>query len=278
MNSIRDCFPLWDLSDGGFVAPDHGLPKSRTFVDHFPSDLEAEGPSGETIQNDIEQTFSQYPNTRSRNRREAMTEREIQSHILSEDEKSDVGETDEAFNTAEESDEEFVNNYSWFNPHAPNAYFRINFAAKIGVSPDLMFAVFAAVQDGVAISYEDAMKSKQKDLYVAAMNAEYEGMLAQNVFELKDLPTNRKSVKGKWVFRKKFDMFGKLIKIKARWVAKGFTQVQGQDYFETFAAVAKLKSVRVFLATATSLKLDVYQHDVPQAFLGTGLNGSNSRF
>jgi hypothetical protein len=66
-------------------------------------------------------------------------------------------------------------------------------------------------------------------------------------------------------------MHGELIKIKARWVAKGFTQIYGQDYLETFAAVAKLKSVRSFLAIASALNLLVYQHDVPQAFLGTKL-------
>jgi hypothetical protein len=85
------------------------------------------------------------------------------------------------------------------------------------------------------------------------------------------MPERRKAIKGKWVFRKKFDMHGELIKIKARWVAKGFTQIFGQDYIETFAAVAKLKSVRSFLAIASALNLLVYQHDVPQAFLGTNL-------
>jgi len=192
-------------------------------------DSHDEEPSGTTAQEDErEEIFPQYPNTRSRGRREAMTESEIQSNLLYEDEKSKGGETDEAFDTAEESDDEFCANYSWFNPHAPNVHFRINFAkssAKIGVSPYLMFAVFAAVQDGVAITYEDAMKSREKDLYVLAMQSEYEGIKSQGVYELKEIPQGRKSIKGKWVFRKKFDMHGKLIKIKARWVAKGFTQV-----------------------------------------------------
>jgi len=54
-------------------------------------------------------------------------------------------------------DEEFANrewyksNFSWFNPHAPNAKFRIEFAkgaSKIGVSPDLMYSVFNATRRG----------------------------------------------------------------------------------------------------------------------------------
>ena len=91
------------------------------------------------------------------------------------------------------------------------------------------------------------------------------------MYELKELPQGRKSIKGKWVFRKKYDMYGNLIKIKARWVAKGFTQVYGEDYFETFAAVAKMKSLRSFLAICSALSLEAFQHDVPQAFLGTSL-------
>jgi len=237
---------------------------------------ETEYPSGTTIIHE-EQIETEYPNTRSRSRREAMTSSEIQENILTEDAEGEVEDLEDL----EAESEDFVDDdilqsshYSWFNPHAPNYKFRVNFArsaAKIGVSPSLMFAVFAAIQEGVAVTYEDAMKSKEKVLYQEAMKKEYEGMLSQSVYELAKLPKDRKSVKGKWVFRKKFEMFGKLIKIKARWVAKGFTQVHGQDYFETFAAVAKLKSVRVYLAIASALKLDVFQHDVPQAFLGTGL-------
>jgi len=167
----------------------------------------------------------------------------------------------------------YTSNYSWFNPHAKNAKFRIDFATgarKIGLPPDLLFAVFSAVNEE-ELTYEEAMRSEDAHLYLQAMQLEFDGMLDQRVYDLADMPADRKAIKGKWVFRKKYDMFGELIKIKARWVGKGFTQIQGKDYFETFAAVAKMKSVRVFLSICTALDLEVYQHDVPQAFLGTDL-------
>ena len=248
-------------------------PSGTTINDNVESITEQEDNETPTPQND-ESPPQQYPNTRSR--RLAMTPSEInqiRSELTEEKEVDPIPQDDEEEEWFNAKDS-FSTNHSWFNPLAPHANFRVNFArgaAKLGISPDLLFATFVAIQDGVAISYEKAMESKEKDYYIAAMQAEVEGMKAQKVYELAEMPKERKAIKGKWVFRKKFDMYGDLIKIKARWVAKGFTQVYGQDYFETFAAVAKLKSVRTFLAIASALTLHIYQHDVPQAFLGTTL-------
>ena len=209
-----------ELEDDMFADPDHSPNET------IENPEETNEPSGTTANEEViadnvsvsNQLLSQnYPNTRSRSRREAVTTENIPD---------DSDEDSEEFFNAEDSEEAdapYSSHYSWFNPCAPNSKFRINFArsaAKIGVSPDIMFAVFAAIQEGVATSYEEAMKSKEKDLYLAAMKAEYEGICSNGTFELAELPSNRKSIKGKWVFRKKFDMHGNLTKIKARWVAK----------------------------------------------------------
>jgi len=52
------------------------------------------------------------------------------------------------------------------------------------------------------------------------------------------------------VYTKKYDKNGNVKKYKARLVAKGYTQIQGIDYFETFAPVAKFKSIRTLAALA----------------------------
>ncbi len=63
-------------------------------------------------------------------------------------------------------------------------------------------------------------------------------------------PEEVKPIGCKWVFKKKTNMDGNVITYKGRLVAKGFTQVHGVDYDETFSLVAMLKSIRILLATA----------------------------
>jgi Reverse transcriptase (RNA-dependent DNA polymerase) len=71
----------------------------------------------------------------------------------------------------------------------------------------------------------------------------------------------------KWVFRNKSDADGVVVRNKARLVAKGYTQMEGVDFDETFAPVARLESIRLLLAIACSLNIKLYQMDVKSAFL-----------
>ena len=71
----------------------------------------------------------------------------------------------------------------------------------------------------------------------------------------------------KWVFRNKMDEQGVVIRNKARLVAKGYSQQEGIDYDETFAPVARLEAIRIFLAFAAHSDFKVYQMDVKSAFL-----------
>jgi hypothetical protein len=52
----------------------------------------------------------------------------------------------------------------------------------------------------------------------------------------------------KWVFKNKQDQDGIMVRNKARLVAQGYTQVEGLDYDETYAPVARLKAIRILLA------------------------------
>jgi hypothetical protein len=71
----------------------------------------------------------------------------------------------------------------------------------------------------------------------------------------------------KWVFRNKQDEFGVITKNKARLVGKGYTQVEGLDFGETYAPVARLESIRILLAYATHHDFKLHQMDVKSAFL-----------
>ena len=64
------------------------------------------------------------------------------------------------------------------------------------------------------------------------------------------IPEGRKAIENKWIFKKKTDVDGNVTVYKDRLVAKGFRQVHGIDYDETFSPVAMLKSIRILLAVA----------------------------
>jgi hypothetical protein len=81
------------------------------------------------------------------------------------------------------------------------------------------------------------------------------------------LSPNQNVVGTKWVFRNKQDEHGVVIRNKARLVAKGYSQVEGFDFDETYAPVARLESIRLLLAYATYHGFKLYQMDVKSAFL-----------
>ncbi|KAD7477010.1 hypothetical protein E3N88_00146 [Mikania micrantha] len=89
----------------------------------------------------------------------------------------------------------------------------------------------------------------------------------QQVWELVPLPQGKCAIGTKWVFRNKTDENGQIFKNKARLVVHGFSQEEGIDYDETFAPVARLEAIRLFLAYAALHKLKVFQMDVKSAFL-----------
>eukprot|EP00253_Pinus_taeda_P036485 PITA_36485 len=95
----------------------------------------------------------------------------------------------------------------------------------------------------------------------------YHSLLANDTWDLVPLLRERKLVRCKWVYRTKYGLDGKVDKHKARFVGKGFSQVEGIDYTETFSATAKMNSIRLVLSLAATFKWEVHQMDVKYAFL-----------
>ena len=88
-----------------------------------------------------------------------------------------------------------------------------------------------------------------------------------NVWELIPRPSETNVIGTRWIFKNKMDENGTIIRNKARLVAQGYTQIEGVDFGETFAPVARLEFVRLLLAIACHLRFKVYQMDVKSAFL-----------
>ncbi|GKC59601.1 retrovirus-related pol polyprotein from transposon TNT 1-94 [Tanacetum coccineum] len=71
----------------------------------------------------------------------------------------------------------------------------------------------------------------------------------------------------KWIYKVKLDKYGDVLKNKARLVAKEYLQVEGIDFKESFAPVARIKAIRIFIANTASKNMSIYQMDVKTTFL-----------
>ena len=80
-------------------------------------------------------------------------------------------------------------------------------------------------------------------------------------------PAKHNIIGTKWIFRNKQDEDGIVVRNKARLVAQGYTQIEGIDFGETYAQVARLESICVMLAFAHHHNILLYQMDVKSAFL-----------
>ncbi|GJY98033.1 retrovirus-related pol polyprotein from transposon TNT 1-94 [Tanacetum coccineum] len=79
------------------------------------------------------------------------------------------------------------------------------------------------------------------------------------------------AIGSKWVFKNKKDELGIVTRNKARLVAQGYSREEGIDYDETFAPIARMEAIRIFLAFATYMNFKVFQIDVKSAFLNRKL-------
>nr|GFB43553.1 retrovirus-related Pol polyprotein from transposon TNT 1-94 [Tanacetum cinerariifolium] len=92
------------------------------------------------------------------------------------------------------------------------------------------------------------------------------------VWELVDRPLCKNIINMKWLWKNKRDEENTVIRNKSRLVAKGYAQKEGVDFEESFAPVARLEAVRLFITYATHKSFTVYQMDVKTAFLYGPLN------
>ncbi|GJS78347.1 retrovirus-related pol polyprotein from transposon TNT 1-94 [Tanacetum coccineum] len=86
-------------------------------------------------------------------------------------------------------------------------------------------------------------------------------------WELVPCPDNIFLIKLKWIYKVKTDEFGGVLKNKARLIAQGFRQEEGIDFKESFAPVARIEAIRIFVANAAHKNMIIYQMDVKMAFL-----------
>ena len=102
--------------------------------------------------------------------------------------------------------------------------------------------------------------------WVNAMHEELNNFTRNQVWDLVERPKNYNVIGTKWVFRNKQNKDGMVVRNKARLVAPGFTQVEGFDFGETFAPVARLEAIRILLAYACSHNIIFFSNGCEKCF------------
>ena len=99
------------------------------------------------------------------------------------------------------------------------------------------------------------------------MEEELSQIERNDTWELVPRPKDKNVIGTKWIFRNKMNEDGQVTRNKARLVCKGYAQVKGIDFEETFSPVTRMESIRMILDYACSKRIKLYQMDVKSSFL-----------
>ncbi|GKA07262.1 zinc finger, CCHC-type containing protein, partial [Tanacetum coccineum] len=130
---------------------------------------------------------------------------------------------------------------------------------------------FFNVEDDPKI-FDEAMKSHDVAFWKEAINDEIDSIMGNNTWVLADLPPYCKPLGCKWIFKRKLKVYGTVEKFKAMLVIQRFKQKLGRDYFDTYAPVAHISTIRLLIAMASIHSLIIHQMDVKTTFLNGELD------
>ena len=120
-------------------------------------------------------------------------------------------------------------------------------------------------------TYAEALENEHSEKWKKAMESEMKSLIENKTFTVMPLPKDKKAIGSRWVFSLKVDPDGKEI-YKARFVAKGYAQIQGADYLDTFSPTAKMTSIRMIMQFSAEYNLLVHQLDVKTAYLNAPID------
>ncbi|GBO01604.1 Retrovirus-related Pol polyprotein from transposon RE1 [Araneus ventricosus] len=117
-----------------------------------------------------------------------------------------------------------------------------------------------------------ALSSADAQRWLNALAEELKNILKNKTFELVNRPAKKDCIGSRFVLTNKYSPDGSLLKNKARFVARGFSQKPGIDFGETFAPVARQGSIRIMAALSVKLGTEIHQFDVTTAYLNGTLD------
>jgi hypothetical protein len=100
-----------------------------------------------------------------------------------------------------------------------------------------------------------------------SMTEEYQYIMKNDVWDIVPRPKGKYVVTSKWIYKIKHATDGRVKNYKARFVSRGFSEVEGIDYEETFAQVSRYTSIHAIISLTTSMGWRLHQMDVKTSFL-----------
>jgi hypothetical protein len=125
-------------------------------------------------------------------------------------------------------------------------------------------AMVSSIREFEPSTFEEATS---RQVWRDSMMEEYNSIMKNDVWEVVPRPEGKSVVTYKWLYKLKHVADGSIEKYKACFVARGFSQVEGVDYDETFVSVSRYTSIRVVISIAAEMGWKIHQMDVKTAFL-----------
>lgn len=243
---------------------------------------------GSSIAHDSQEVFFQQLNNNNNNNN---IENHVNNNIINNNNILNHNENDHN-NFNEESDEDFD---IFDNPIQPN-HNQININPAINsnhqevrqsisqrtrskntlnhdqnLSVEQIFAIMTLDEIPTPETYQEAIKSSQSEEWKKSIKEEQDSLINLETFQVVPRPFTKKAIQSRYVFKIKTDDQGRIARFKTRLVAKGYTQIKGVDFFDTFSPALRLSSFRFLLSTAVLKKFSIYHLDVQTAFLNGDL-------
>lgn len=132
-------------------------------------------------------------------------------------------------------------------------------------------AMFTSEVDDGQLTYHDVTTGHDADEWKSSMQREYDALIANGTWNLVPLPDDKKAIPCRWVYKVKPATRAEPQIYKSRLVAKGFKQIYGVDYDDTYAPVVRLSGLRILLSVAVNSSMHIHSMDVKNAFLNSVL-------
>lgn len=136
------------------------------------------------------------------------------------------------------------------------------------------FARETKVDDAVEApkTWKQLLKSPHKKQWLKAAEDEMMSLMGMDTWRLVPQPARHQIIKSKWIFKVKRKVDKTILKLKARLVAMGYSQVKGEDYDEVFAPTLRMETLRLMFSLLASKKWVGRQLDFKTAFLNGSLD------